>query len=108
MIIRTALSILLIASSIALAFIGQLWAAVGCGVASTLLVLHSYRALRRSKANVATVLMAIKNDDHTFSLRGDSMGVNQTLNQIKALIQKTKKEVRDQELFLSIIIDRVP
>lgn len=108
MIIYTTLSILLIASSIALAFIGYLWAAVGCGVVSVLLVLRSHRALRRSKANIATVLMAIKNDDHTFSLKGDSMGVNQTLNQIKALIQKTKKEVRDQERFLSIIIDQVP
>lgn len=108
MIAYTIISILLTIAAIVLATKGILWGAILCGIIASVLMVYNYIILQRSKSNVVTVLKAVKNNDHSFYLKDDNMGINQTLNQIKSLIQATQKEIRDQELFLSIIIDKVP
>lgn len=107
------LSIALITAAITLAAMGFIWGAILCGLLASLLMMRSYKVFRKSQQNIITVLKAVENNDHTFYLKennGESSnkGFNQTLNQIKHLIQETQKEVRDQELFLSQIIEQVP
>lgn len=107
------LSIVLVAAGITLAALGYIWWAILCGLVASFFILRSYIALKISHKNIITVLKAVENNDHTFYLKESSYieynkGFNQTLNQIKSLIQATQKEVRAQELFLSQIIEQVP
>ena len=108
MILYTFIGILLLAVAIILAFQGILWGAVLCGIGVAGMMVYGMFAFRRSKANVVTVLKAVQNQDFSFSLKDDDTGINRTLNQIKDHIRRIQKEVVDRELFLSIIIDRVP
>ena len=108
MIAYTIISLLLLVASIFLAYTGILWGAGLCGIVVGGLMVYGMVALSRSKANVVTVLKAVQNQDFSFSLKDDDTGINRTLNQIKDHIRRIQKEVVDRELFLSIIIDRVP
>ena len=108
MIAYTILGILLMAAAVILAGAGIPWGAAGCGFGAAAVMVYGMVALRRSKANVATVLKAVRNQDFSFYLKDDATGINQTLNQIKNHIRRIQKEVVDRERFLSIIIDKVP
>ena len=100
-------------ASIALATFGHLWAAGACGAFALAITVRLYRAVQRSRANILTVLQAIENNDHTYYLSengtwdSDSR-FNETLNRIKHIIRTAREEVRQNELFLTRIIEQVP
>lgn len=113
MTIHLILCFVLTVAGIALAAIGHLWAAVACGAVALVITVRLYRAVRRSRANILTVLQAIENNDHTYYLsEGGALDsdrrFNETLNRIKHIIQTAREEVRQNELFLTKIIEQVP
>lgn len=111
--IHLILCFVLTVASILLAAMGHLWLAVACGALALVITLRLYRAVRRSHANILTVLQAIENNDHTYYLSengalASDRRFNETLNRIKLIIQTTREEVRQNELFLTKIIEQVP
>lgn len=108
MILSLVLSILALCAAIYLAAVGILWVSLLCGAVSIILIYRIFRTIQQQRTNIVTILKAVKNSDYTFYLKEDTTEVNQMLNEIKKIIQITRKKVQDQELFLSIVINRMP
>lgn len=105
--VYTIFSILLAAAALVLAYMGYLWGAIVAWAVAAVLIARQYQLLRCGRESISIVLKAIRNGDYTFSLKNDGTGVNQSLNQIKLLVQDARREVEAQEKFLSVIIECV-
>ena len=91
--VYTIFSILLAAAALVLAYMGYLWGAIVAWAVAAVLIARQYQLLRRGRESISIVLKAIRNGDYTFSLKNDGTGVNQSLNQIKLLVQDARREV---------------
>lgn len=96
------------AAAVVLAYAGSLYYACAAWAIAGALAVRQLRLLARGRQNVNTVLCAIRNNDYTFSLKHDASGINESLNRIKTLMQDARREILEQEEFLSAIIECVP